>query len=96
LSSVSIIPWCTSGEPPNAFTVSQNARSIQAAAVTAAPPQGGRTMTEVSGDVWGAALANGSGRRRRTRAAKEAVRGGDFCKIKNRTKRSQRTLFPIK
>ena len=44
-------------------------------------------MTEVSGDVSGAAVANGSGRRRRTRAAEEAVGGGDFCKIKNRTKR---------
>ena len=49
-------------------------------AVTAAPPQGGRTMTEVSGDVSGAAVANGSGRRRRTRAAKEAVGGGIFVK----------------
>ncbi len=37
-------------------------------------------MTEVSGDVSGAAVANGSGRRRRTRAAKEAVGGGIFVK----------------
>jgi hypothetical protein len=44
-------------------------------------------MTEVSGDVSGAAVANGSGRRRQTRAAKEAVGGGDFCKIKNCMKR---------
>ncbi len=54
--------------------------SIQAAAVTAAPPQGGRTLTEVSGDVSGAAVANGSERRQRTRAAEEAVGGGIFVK----------------
>ena len=38
-------------------------------------------MTEVSGNVSGAAVANGSGWRWRTRAAKEAARGGNFFKV---------------
>ena len=42
-------------------------------------PRGG-TMTEVSGDASGAAVANGSGRWRRTRAAKKAAGGGIFVK----------------
>ena len=44
-------------------------------------------MREVSGDISGAAVANGSERRRQTRAAEEAVGGGDFCKVENRMTR---------
>ena len=45
-------------------------------------------MTEVSGNVSGAAVANGSGWRWRTRAAKEAARGGNFFKVENYMKRA--------
>ncbi len=38
-------------------------------------------MTEVSGNVSGTAVANGSGWWRRMRAAKEAVGGGIFVKL---------------
>jgi hypothetical protein len=43
---------------------------------------------EVSGDVLGAVVADGSRRWRRRRAAEEAVRGGDFFRVENCMKRA--------